>query len=64
MSPLDADFLMRNVNIVFHSAATVTFNNPIKDAINVNVLGTKRVLDLFQNAKQLKVFEIRFIFHN
>lgn len=55
LSPTDKELLINNVNIVFHSAATVAFNNPIKIAINTNILGTRRVLDLCREIKQLKV---------
>ncbi|KAH6935251.1 hypothetical protein HPB50_004820 [Hyalomma asiaticum] len=42
----DLDTLIENVSIIFHSAATVKFDEPLRDAYEVNVLGTRHVLDL------------------
>lgn len=42
----DKDTLIRTVNIVFHGAATVRFNEPLKVAVNLNMKGTDRLLDL------------------
>lgn len=52
----NADLLMlkENVNIVFHSAATVRFDQSIKDAANMNTLGSKRLWDLCTEMKNLK----------
>ena len=36
LSPADRTMLVENVNIVFHVAATVTFNEPLNVAVNVN----------------------------
>lgn len=55
LSESDADLLKSCVNIVIHSAATVCFNEPIRKAIDLNVLGTRRVLELCRDASQLKV---------
>lgn len=46
LQPKDRDMLIQRVNIVFHSAATVRFNEPLKVAVNLNTLGTDRILDL------------------
>lgn len=48
--------LTDNVNIVFHSAATVRFDQKLKDAANLNTLGSKRLWDLCEKMSQLKVF--------
>lgn len=55
LNETDAELLIRSVNIVIHSAATVRFNAPVKEALNTNVLGTKRVLDLCVKFDKLKV---------
>lgn len=47
--------LTENVNIVFHSAATVRFDQKLKDAANLNTLGSKRLWDLCEKMGQLKV---------
>lgn len=43
------------VSIVFHVAATIKFNEPLDVAMNVNVAGTGRVLNLAQKMKNIKV---------
>ncbi|CAH0714676.1 unnamed protein product, partial [Brenthis ino] len=52
----DEKMLIENVSIVFHAAATVRFNEPLKIAVNINVLGTLRVLDLCQRMRNKKAF--------
>lgn len=42
----DRTLLMQRVNVVFHSAATVRFDEPIKVAVNLNTRGTERIIDL------------------
>lgn len=55
LSPQDRLLLTQNVNIVFHSAATVRFNEKIDSAFNLNTAATIKVLDLCKNIKNLKV---------
>lgn len=50
----DLIMLKENVNIVFHSAATVRFDQSIKEAANMNTLGSKRLWDLCSEMKNLK----------
>ena len=56
ISEEDRQILYDNVNIVFHSAATVRFDEPLKVAVNMNVIGTKRVIDLCKRMKNFEVF--------
>ena len=53
LSPEDRNSLIQTVNIVFHSAATVRFNEPLKVAVNLNINGTDRVIELCRNMKNL-----------
>lgn len=48
--------LTQNVNIVFHCAATVRFNEPLKVAVMLNIRATDRVLDLCKSMSHLKSF--------
>ncbi|XP_073948972.1 putative fatty acyl-CoA reductase CG5065 [Choristoneura fumiferana] len=48
--------LLENVSIVFHSAATVKFNAPLREAMRTNVEGTGLVLELSRRMKKLEVF--------
>lgn len=46
ISDRDEMKLRKNVDLVFHLAANVRFDQPLKSALILNTLGTKRVLDL------------------
>ncbi|XP_025191043.1 putative fatty acyl-CoA reductase CG5065 [Melanaphis sacchari] len=52
----DYDMLVRNVSIVFHVAATVRFDEPLQEAIIKNVRGTREVVKLSGQMKNLIVF--------
>lgn len=60
ISELDMQILINEVNIVFHSAATVKFDEPLKTSVEFNVLGTRRVIQLCHKMPQLKV-SLRFL---
>ncbi|XP_068986780.1 putative fatty acyl-CoA reductase CG5065 [Bombus flavifrons] len=51
LSREDRNLLFEKVNIVFHSAATVRFNEPLHVAINVNTKGTDRVIELWNELR-------------
>lgn len=51
----DVNTLLDTVNIVFHSAATVRFDQQLKEAANLNTLGSQRLFDLCAKMKELKV---------
>ncbi|XP_043521829.1 fatty acyl-CoA reductase 1-like isoform X2 [Frieseomelitta varia] len=51
LSPKDRIMLTENVNIVFHVAATVRFNEPLNVAVNINTKGTARVIQLCKELK-------------
>ncbi|XP_071582661.1 putative fatty acyl-CoA reductase CG5065 [Temnothorax nylanderi] len=53
LQPEDRDMLIQRVNIVFHSAATVRFNESLKIAVNLNTMGTDRMLDLCKRMTNL-----------
>ncbi|KAM7348627.1 fatty acyl-CoA reductase in oenocytes [Cochliomyia hominivorax] len=48
--------LMQNVSIIYHCAATVRFDEPIKVALKLNVGGTLEALKFAQTLKNLKIF--------
>lgn len=54
VSNSDLQMLKENVNIVFHSAATVRFDQSIKEAVNLNTLGSKRLWDLCSQMHNLR----------
>jgi alcohol-forming fatty acyl-CoA reductase len=47
--------LQREVSIVFHSAATLKLEAPLKDAILQNTAGTQHLLDIAKGMKKLDV---------
>ncbi|XP_068986773.1 putative fatty acyl-CoA reductase CG5065 isoform X3 [Bombus flavifrons] len=51
LSREDRNLLLEKVNIVFHAAATVRFNEPLHVAINVNTKGTARIIELWNELK-------------
>ncbi|XP_035228871.1 putative fatty acyl-CoA reductase CG5065 isoform X2 [Stegodyphus dumicola] len=53
LSQSDVNMLSKHVSVVFHSAATVRFDEPLKKSVNLNLLGTQRVLHLCKKMAQL-----------
>lgn len=53
LHPDDRDMLIKRVNIVFHVAATIRFDEPLKVAVNLNTKGTDRILNLCRCMKNL-----------
>lgn len=51
----DRQTLISNVDIVFHAAATVRFDEKLRLAVNINVHGTRELLDLCTHMKHLQV---------
>ncbi|XP_034234854.1 putative fatty acyl-CoA reductase CG5065 isoform X2 [Thrips palmi] len=56
ISTTDRELLVEEVSVVFHSAATVKFDEAIKLSIEMNMLGTKRMLKLARQMKKLEAF--------
>lgn len=56
MNESDRKLLIEKVTVVFHCAANVRFDQELAGAVNMNTLGTDRVLKLAVEIKQLKVF--------
>ncbi|XP_011306189.1 fatty acyl-CoA reductase 1 isoform X2 [Fopius arisanus] len=48
--------LLRNSHVVFHSAATVRFDEKLRLAVNINVRGTKDILLFAREMPNLKAF--------
>lgn len=53
----DRNRLIDNVTMVFHCAANVRFDQDITGAVNMNTLGTERILKLAEQMTNLKVLE-------
>lgn len=55
LSENDANEIAEKVSMIFHCAANVRFDQPLKDAVNMNTQGTFRVLTLADRIKNLDV---------
>jgi alcohol-forming fatty acyl-CoA reductase len=51
-------YLITNVQIVLHAAADVRFDQTIKNAVEINVRGTR---DLLKLATQFKKLDVSFL---
>ena len=56
MSEEDREICKREVNIVFHSAATVRFDDLLSRSVSMNVRGTNYLMDLAKGMKNLISF--------
>lgn len=52
----DREYIKENVEIVIHGAATVRFDEKLRDAVAINVFGTRNMLDLATSMKKLRSF--------
>lgn len=56
LSADDKNRIINEVNVIYHNAANVQFNEKVRISLRVNVLGTKSMLDLAQECKHLEIF--------
>ena len=56
MSEADRERMKSEINIVFHSAATIQFNDLLSKSVSLNVRGTKELMDLAKEMKNLISF--------
>uniref|UniRef100_A0A8D9F2C6 Fatty acyl-CoA reductase n=1 Tax=Cacopsylla melanoneura TaxID=428564 RepID=A0A8D9F2C6_9HEMI len=56
LSPTDLQALLSNTSIIFHVAATVRFDEHIRTAYNINVVGTNTMISLAKQMTHLKSF--------
>ncbi len=61
LSPSDLRLLTENVSVVFNSAATVKFDEELKDAIEMNVKGPMKLLEISRQMKHLEVQEVSML---
>lgn len=62
ISQADQNLLVKTVSVVFHSAATVKFDEALKLSVTINMLGTKRLVELCHRMLGLEVSWTRSIF--
>ncbi|CAK1546366.1 unnamed protein product [Leptosia nina] len=56
ISDEDAQLLRDDCHVVFHCAANVKFDAPLREAVDMNVVGSHRMLELAKSMKNLEVF--------
>ncbi|CAB3257590.1 unnamed protein product [Arctia plantaginis] len=56
ISPEDRIKIANEVEIIFHGAATVRFDEPLKTAVEINVRGTREMFKLARGCGKLKAF--------
>lgn len=55
LSEQDQQTVFSNVNYVFHCAATLDFEASLKTTVEINLLGTRRIVELCKKVQHLKV---------
>ena len=48
--------IIDNIDIIINSAASVNFDDPLKEGLKINYFGATRVMDLAKECKHLKIF--------
>ena len=56
MSEEDKERMKSEINIIFHSAATIQFNDLLSKSVSMNVRGTKELMDMAKGMKNLFSF--------
>lgn len=54
IAPEDRQAIIDNVNIVIHSAASLDFNQPLRTTVNINLLGTRYVMQLCEEITNIQ----------
>jgi nucleoside-diphosphate-sugar epimerase len=58
LSPSDRQRIVNHIDIVFHAAATVRFDEKLPVAVSTNVAGTRELLLLCYECPKIKVSEL------
>ena len=56
LSDSDRAMIVDSCNIILNSAASVNFDDPLKEALQINYFGSMRMLELAKECKNLEVF--------
>ncbi|XP_077284073.1 putative fatty acyl-CoA reductase CG5065 [Arctopsyche grandis] len=55
LSPEDRQTLVESVSVIYHAAASVRFDDPLKEAIMMNARGTREIMMLAKEMKQIEI---------
>lgn len=58
LSEIDRLEIIQNVTIIYHCAASLDFEADLPSNVNINLLGTRRILELCSQLKQCLVTRI------
>lgn len=53
LAPESRAILLNEVQIVINCAASVNFDDPVQEALNINYFGVKRLLDIAEQSKSI-----------
>lgn len=56
ISAADRAMLTEKIDVIFHSAATLDFAEGLKQTVDVNLLGTRRMVELGKQCRNIKAF--------
>lgn len=56
ISSVDLDMIKNEISIIYHFAATLKLEAPLKDNVNMNTTGTLRILKIAKQVKNLNLF--------
>nr|ANN23959.1 fatty acyl-CoA reductase I [Phenacoccus solenopsis] len=56
LNQTDRQLIRNDVDVIFHVAATVRFDAPLRQAVNMNIRSTSDLLDIAADMKKLKAF--------
>jgi len=48
--------LVDNINVIINSAASVSFDDPLHDALNINYFGSLRMLEVAKETKNIEAY--------
>lgn len=56
LSASNKEMLLNNVQIIINSAASVSFDDPLLESLNINYFGNLRMLELAKSCKHILAF--------
>lgn len=56
LSNVDIENLSKDISVIFHFAATLRLEAPLRDNINMNTTGTLRAIRIAKKMKNLAIF--------
>ena len=56
VTPADCKRISQEVNVVFHVLATIKFNEPLQDAVRINMVNTQKIVKMCHDIEALKSF--------